>query len=56
MTARAKAEYKKRGKALVSAYKKSAYAKNPNRKNWNSFVKKCGNVILAGMVKKIATK
>ena len=56
MTARAKAEYKKRGIALVAAYKKSAYAKNPTRKNWNNFVKKCGNVILAGMVKKVATK
>ena len=56
MTARAKAEYKKRGKALVAAYKKSAYAKSPTRKNWNNFVKKCGNVILAGMVKKVATK
>lgn len=55
MTARAKAEWSKRGNALVSAYKSSSYAKSPNRKNWNEWVKKCGNVILAGMVKQAAT-
>jgi hypothetical protein len=56
MEGRAKKELKARKNALIAAYKRSAYAKNPTRKNWNKFVKTCGNVQLAGMVKKLATK